>query len=376
MNKTNPAHQAILNAKFFGRCALAFAITTVCTLDGHAAQKKTPTPASVKQQKQDPSPLYADRQDAMAFADEMAARSDLDPTWVRRAIGGAHNVSRISSLMQPAAKPFVKNWSAYRGRFINPGRIRAGLIFWRDNQATLTQAEKKYGVPAELIVGVLGVETIYGGNTGSFRVIDALTTLAFDFPASHPRAEERGNYFKGELEQFLRSQSQRNVDPFKQLGSYAGAMGMPQFMPTSIRKYAVDFDGDGQIDLLNPADAIGSVANYFSAFGWKTGMPAYYSIRFDASILDMETLMAPDILPTFSVASFTAKGAVLEGQALQHQGPLALVELLNGAEPAEYVAGTENFYVITRYNWSSYYAMAVLELGREVSQKIKQVSEE
>jgi membrane-bound lytic murein transglycosylase B len=244
--------------------------------------------------------------------------------------------------------------------------------FWNDNQASLTRAEKEYGVPAEIIVGILGVETIYGANTGSFRVIDALTTLAFDFPQSHPRAAERSAYFKGELEQFLSLQSRRNASPFDQLGSYAGAMGMPQFMPTSINKYAVDFDGDGRIDLLSPADAIGSVANYLKVFGWQTGMPAYYPVRFDASILDMDSLMAPDILPTFSVASFSAKGALLEGQALQHQGPLALVELLNGTEPAEFVAGTENFYAITRYNWSSYYAMAVLELGASVAAVLRE----
>ena len=357
MTRINPT------ARLLSRCALALAVTLTGSISGYAAQKKPVSSVASKSQKQDLSPFYAERPDAMA------ARRDLDPAWVRSAIGGARNVERISSLMQPATKPFVKNWTAYRGRFINPGRIRAGVAFWNDNQASLMRAEKEYGVPAEIIVGILGVETIYGGNTGSFRVIDALTTLAFDFPQSHPRAAERSAYFKGELEQFLSLQNRRNASPFDQLGSYAGAMGMPQFMPTSINKYAVDFDADGQIDLLSPADAIGSVANYFKSFGWKTGMPAYYPVRFDTRILDMDTLMAPDILPTFSVASFGAKGAVLEGQALQHQGPLALVELLNGADPAQYVAGTENFYVITRYNWSSYYAMAVLELGQEVSRK-------
>jgi membrane-bound lytic murein transglycosylase B len=144
-------------------------------------------------------------------------------------------------------------------------------------------------------------------------------------------------------------------------------MGMPQFMPTSRAKFAVDFDGDGVIDLnRSAADVIGSVANYFKAFHWQPGMPTHYPVRFDTTRLDMDALMAPDILPTFSVASFTAKGALLEGSALQHSGPLALVELQNGADAPQYVAGTENFYAITRYNWSSYYAMAVIELGWEV----------
>jgi membrane-bound lytic murein transglycosylase B len=133
-------------------------------------------------------------------------------------------------------------------------------------------------------------------------------------------------------------------------------------------KYAVDFDGDSRIDLFNsPADVIGSVANYFKAFNWQRGMPTHYPVRFDASPLELEALLAPDILPSFSVASFVAKGALLEGAALEHAGPLALVELQNGDAPPSYVAGTENFYAITRYNWSSYYAMAVIELGQEVA---------
>jgi membrane-bound lytic murein transglycosylase B len=144
-------------------------------------------------------------------------------------------------------------------------------------------------------------------------------------------------------------------------------MGMTQFMPSSWARWAVDFDGDGRIDLAaSAADAIGSVANYFRSYGWQPGMPAYYPVSFDPSRLDMEALMAPDILPTFGVASFTARGAVLQGPALAHKGPLALVELQNGDDPPQYVAGTENFYVITRYNWSSYYAMAVIELGQAV----------
>ncbi|MES2685607.1 MAG: lytic murein transglycosylase B [Pseudomonadota bacterium] len=311
----------------------------------------------------------------MAFADDLASRRDLDPQWVRQTLGQARYLPTVVRLMQPPAKTFVKNWRVYRSRFIDPVRIAAGVRFWQDNKAALERAEQDYGVPAEIIVGIIGVETIYGRDTGKFRVMDALATLAFDFPASHPRARERSEFFKGEIEQFLTLQSRLSTDPFAALGSYAGAMGMPQFMPSSRNKYAVDFDGDGNIDLWNsPADVIGSVANYFKAFNWQPGMPTHYLVGFDSSRLDMDALMAPDILPTFSVASFTAKGALLEGSALQHSGPLALVELLNG-DPAKggsapiYVAGTENFYAITRYNWSSYYAMSVIELGREVAAK-------
>ncbi len=314
---------------------------------------------------------YANRPEVMQFADDMAARRDLDPAWVRSAIGRARYSPTVARLMQPAPKPFVKNWRVYRSRFIDPVRIAAGVKFWQANQAVLARAEKEYGVPIDIIVGIIGVETIYGRDTGNFRVMDAITTLAFDFPSNHPRARERSEFFKGEVEQFLTLQSRRAEDPFKPLGSFAGAMGMPQFMPSSMAKYAVDFDGDGQIDLWNSqADVIGSVANYFKAFNWQSGMPTHYPVAFDKTRLDMDALMAPDILPTFSTASFAEKGAVLEGAGLVHTGPLALIELLNGPDAPQYVAGTENFYAITRYNWSSYYAMAVIELGREVAARI------
>jgi membrane-bound lytic murein transglycosylase B len=317
-------------------------------------------------------PAYATRPDAMQFADDLASRRDLDPAWVRGVIGQSRYNPTVSRLMQPPARTFQKNWRVYRSRFIDAVRIEAGARFWRANQATLERAEQEYGVPPEIIVGIIGVETIYGRDTGSFRVMDALATLAFDFPSSHPRARERTEFFRGEIEQFLTYQNRRSGDPFEARGSFAGAMGMPQFMPSSWVKYAVDFDGDGKIDLWNSqADVIGSVASYFKAFNWQPGMPTHYPVSFDASRLDKDALMAPDILPTFSVASFLDKGAVLDGPALQHSGPLALIELLNGNDAPSYVAGTENFYAITRYNWSSYYAMAVIELGREVAARVK-----
>jgi membrane-bound lytic murein transglycosylase B len=177
-----------------------------------------------------PGPLYATRAEAMQFADDLASRRDLDPQWVREALGQARFNATVARLMQPPTQAFVKNWRVYRSRFIDPIRIEAGLRFWRANQATLERAEKEYGVPPEIIVGIIGVETIYGRDTGSFRVMDALATLAFDFPASHPRAAERSAYFQGEIEQFLTLQSRLGTDPFEAKGSYAGAMGMPQFI--------------------------------------------------------------------------------------------------------------------------------------------------
>lgn len=358
---------------------LAIATFLVATFTGPAGAKsikpyKRAVSASAQESQ---NPLYASRPEVMQFAEDLAARRNLDPDWVRAALGQSRFNPTVSRLMQPSTKPFVKNWRAYRGRFIDRVRIAAGVRFWQENQVTLARAEQEYGVPAEIIVGVIGVETIYGRNIGSFSVLEALTTLAFDFPASHPRAPERSEFFKGEIEQFLTLENRRGASASETMdvkGSYAGAMGMPQFMPSSWNKYAVDFDGDSHIDLWNsPADVIGSVGNYFKAFNWQPGMPTHYPVRFDTSRLDMDALMAPDILPTFGVASFTSKGAVLEGVALGHPGPLALVELLNGPDAPSYVAGTENFYAITRYNWSSYYAMAVIELGDEVKREMNGV---
>ena len=310
---------------------------------------------------------YANRDDAMQFADDVAARRGLDREWVRATIGSARYLSNVPRLMLPAPVGTLKNWRVYRSRFIDPVRIAAGVRFWRAHADTLARAEATYGVPPEIIVGIIGVETIYGRDMGRFRVIDALATLSFDFPQGHPRAAERQAFFRGELESFLSTESRTAADPLAPLGSYAGAMGMPQFMPSSIAKYAVDFDGDGRIDLVNsPDDVIGSVANYFKAFHWLPGRPATFPVGFDETRLKKAILLAPDILPTFSADSFSAAGGVLQGDATRYAGLLALIELQNGGDAPTYVAGTENFYAITRYNWSSYYAMSVLELGDEI----------
>jgi membrane-bound lytic murein transglycosylase B len=313
-------------------------------------------------------PLYATRPEVMAMADQIAERRNLDPQWVRQAIGQAHFMPAIAKAITPPTVGTPKNWALYRSRFIDPIRIKAGVKFWQANRETLERAERETGVPAEIIVGIVGVETIYGQQIGTYRVMDALTTLAFDFPAAHPKAAARAAFFLNELEAYLSLTQRTHTDPLALRGSYAGAMGLPQFMPSSWDKYAVDFDGDGRIDLFNSAaDVIGSVANYFKAFHWKPGMPTFYPVQFDAQKLDMPVLMAPDILPTFTPAAFADKGAVLTGAALEHPGNLALVELQNGDAAPLYLAGTENFYAITRYNWSSYYALAVIELGQEVS---------
>lgn len=355
-------------SRFF-RIALVFIAACALATGALSAQKtKKKIPTRYKAHAISLSKAYSTRDDIMRVADDIAARRELDRDWVRQAIGQSRYMPRIAQLMAPTPRGVPKNWQTYRSRFMDSMRIQAGVEFWRANREMLARAEAVYGVPAEIIVGILGVETIYGQQMGSFRVMDALTTLAFDFPASHPRARERSEFFKIELERLLSLTHRTSVDPLSLRGSYAGAMGMPQFMPSSWAKHAVDFDGDGKVDLFNsPADAIGSVANYLNAHGWQPGMPTHYPIDFDRSKLDLDALLTPDILPTFSVASFQAKGAMLQAPALQHQGLLALIELQNGTDAPSYVAGSENFYVITRYNWSSYYAMAVIELGREVA---------
>ncbi len=320
-----------------------------------------------------PAPFsYSQSPAAMAFADDLASRRDLDPAWVRAQIGAAQRVPAIIRAITPPPATQPKNWAAYRARFIEPIRLNAGQRFWEEHATTLARAEARFGVPASLIVGVLGVESLYGRHMGNFRVMDALVTLAFDFPLVHPRAAARTEFFRGELEQFLSLMNRSGRDPMSLRGSYAGAMGWPQFMPSSWAKYAIDFDEDGQIDLFNsPADVIGSVAHYFQVFGWQSGMPTHYPVRVEAGRTDLDTLLAPDILPTFSATRMQSLGAGLEGAAAAHTGPLALVELQNAGAPSTYVAGTENFYVVTRYNWSSYYALAVIELGEAVQARVE-----
>lgn len=352
--------------------ALALTALLPWALQGQVqAQAASPTQGRTETQAATPPTGFADSAQAMAWAAQTAAQWQLDPEWVRAQLGQARRLPRIETLVLPASSPSAKNWAAYRARFVEPKRIRAGVRFWQTHRSALDRAAREYGVPPEVIVSVIGIETLYGQHTGNFRVIDALATLAFHFPSAHPRATARQAFFQSELAQFLLLTSNGRSDPLAIKGSYAGAMGLPQFMPSSWAQYAVDFDGDGRIDLFgSPVDAIGSVANYFKAFKWQPGMPTHYPVTLTPGKTDMASLMAPDILPTFSVASFMAKGATLSGAALQHTGPLALIELHNGPEAPSYVAGTENFYAITRYNWSSFYAMAVIELAEALAQEM------
>jgi membrane-bound lytic murein transglycosylase B len=315
-----------------------------------------------------PSPdSYAYREDARQLAIDIAQAMALDPLWVWDALSKARVKDNAAKLMMPAPTPTAKNWAAYRSRFVEPIRIRAGVNFWRLYEADLKRAEAQFGVPAAIIAGVLGVETIYGRNTGNFRVLDVLTTLTLDFPKGR---SDRSAFFKEELAQYLKLCQEQSIEPDSMTGSYAGAVGLPQFMPSSIRRYAIDFDGDGRIDLMrSPVDAIGSVAHYLAEHGWQTSLPAYYDIAPPKDADALAKLLAPDILPSFSAKEMQDLGANLPAAAQNHPGPLALVQLFNGPDAPTMIAGTANFYAITRYNQSSYYALAVIQLGDAVSRE-------
>ena len=308
--------------------------------------------------------IYGSREDVMRFATDVAVRRALDADATRVALSQARFIPSVAKYIMPPPAGTAKNWSAYRARFVEPMRLKAGAAFWAANEAWLQRAEDRFGVPPEIIVGIVGVETIYGQQMGGFRIIDALATLSFDFPTGR---RDRSAFFREELENYLVLCKQQGVDPLSWRGSYAGAIGMPQFMPSSILAHAVDFDGDGHIDLHNDAaDVIGSVANFLANHGWQRGLPTRFDVEVPVDTTERALLLAPDILPSFTPQEFAAHGAVLDAAGKAHAGKLALIELQNGDAAPSYVAGTENFYAITRYNWSSYYAMAVMAVGEAV----------
>ncbi|PND36329.1 lytic murein transglycosylase B [Paucibacter aquatile] len=313
---------------------------------------------------------FGTRPDVLAFAAGLASEQGWDEASLQRLqqqLAQAHIHPTVQRLIMPPPAGTAKDWAAYRARFVEPRRLQAGLRFWEQNATSLARAENEYGVPAELIAGLIGVETFYGQITGGFSVLDALATLAFEFPSGR---SDRSSFFRSELAEFLKLCRREGLNPAEVKGSYAGAMGWPQFMPGSWNRYAVDFDGDGHIDLIqSPADAIGSVAHYLARHGWQRGLPTHYSLAMPVDTSARARLLAPDIKPSFTVQELRAAGAEPSEAALEHPPKqlLAVVELQNGEAAPSYWIGTENFYVLTRYNWSSYYAFAVIELGRTLA---------
>lgn len=301
---------------------------------------------------------YSARADVRAFVRELVTQHGFDQEELLKLFAQVRYQARVVSLMTPPPPTTKRSWTAYRGRVLDPVRVEVGLAFWREHQDSLRRASERYGVPQEIIVSIIGIETMYGRYTGNFRVLDTLTTLAFDFP-------RRAEFFRSELEQFLLLIRDQRLDPLGPRGSYAGAMGVPQFMPGSIRRHAVDFDGDGRIDLMrNVGDAVGSVANFLVNHGWRTGEPTHFSVRL-ADESKVAPLIEAGIEPKLTLAQLAAYG-ISSPQAVPPTMPLALIDLPNGDEPTVYTLGAPNFYVITRYNRSSFYAMAVIDLAIEL----------
>lgn len=297
-----------------------------------------------------------DRQEAQAFIRDMVKRhgfaeADLKDIFTRAEI--------VDSILEAISKPAEKKpWHQYRPIFLTPDRVRRGVEFWEDHAEPLARAAAQYGVPVEIIVAIIGVETSYGRITGRYKVINALATLAFAYP---PRA----SFFTGELEQFLLLCRERDVDPHSLTGSYAGAMGLPQFMPSSFRNYAVDFDRDGVIDLAgNEVDAIGSVGNYFKAYGWIPGAPIAQSVEVKGG--DYMRFLRPGLAPDTTAGALARHG--LEIRDLPAKTKVKLLEFEN-KDRNEYWIGLQNFYVISRYNNSMLYSMAVYQLAGEISDR-------
>jgi membrane-bound lytic murein transglycosylase B len=307
---------------------------------------------------QQADPSYASRPEVQRFMTELNRKHGIEIAALQSAFEQARFQQSVIKAITPQP-PGQRSWRTYRDNFIIPRRIEGGLQFKRDYAAALEKAEAEYGVPREIIVAIIGVETEYGRNMGWHRVLDALTTLAFDYP-------RRAEYFSGELEEFFVLAREANLDVTQVKGSFAGAIGLPQFMPSSIRRHAVDFDGDGRRDLRNsPIDAIGSVANFLSKHGWVAGAPVAFSATAEGE--EHRALIDGGVAPNRRADELRAAKLRFD-TAVADDTPVVLIELESPDAPAEYRVGLQNFYVLTRYNRSSFYANAVLELAQALRQ--------
>jgi membrane-bound lytic murein transglycosylase B len=310
---------------------------------------------------------YSKRPEVQGFVRDLAERHGFG---VSELLSLFARVKRTEPVLQAIQLPAEKtrSWPEYRATFLQDARIAAGLAFWEANAKALERAEQVYGVPAEYILAILGVETFYGRQTGRYRVLDALTTLAFDYAP-------RGQYFRNELENYLLLARANGLDALSMRGSYAGAIGMPQFMPGSARRYAVDFDGDGAIDLrTNAADAIGSVANFLKEHGWQAGREVLLSARVEGDAY--KPYADGRLEPRTPIAELMRSGVQVEnltGDPEAERG--ALIELPSTRDPSEWRVGLKNFHVLTRYNRSAFYAAAVTDLAKELRARKKAASE-
>lgn len=304
---------------------------------------------------------YRNRADVLEFIQRMAKQSDYSE---QDLVTLFSTVEKQAHLFERLNKPAEKalQWHEYRRIFLKQARIQKGVQFWRQDQKLLSEVSKKTGVPEEIIVAIIGVESFYGTYRGKDPVFDSLVTLAFDYPARAP-------FFIRELEQFLLLSKEQQFDPKALKGSYAGAMGMPQFIASSYRNYAVDFDGDGKINLFDDkGDIFASIANYFVRHGWVSGQPV-------AQLLTLAPVnrvgeLEPGVRTIYTWTDLTQRGLVAQ-QDIGGQTAVALVKL-EQKDNAEYWAGLQNFYVITRYNHSEMYAMAVYQLAQLIKDGFEQ----
>lgn len=293
------------------------------------------------------------RPEVRQFVEQMASKHQFNRNELVALFGQAQSRQDIIAAMTRPAEG--KPWFQYRPIFVNDARIQGGVEFWKKHEAVLAKAQADYGVPPEIITAIIGVETRYGKHTGTYRVLDALYTLGFDYPP-------RSVFFMSELEQYLLLTREEKLDPALLKGSYAGAMGQPQFISSSYRRHAVDFDGDGVRDLWQSIpDIIGSVANYFKAFGWQPEQPVV--ARAQVSGEEYKALLG-DIKPNITIANLKQKGVTIADDIAPDQLS-ALIEY-QGESDVGYWLGLQNFYVITRYNRSPLYAMAVYQLAQEI----------
>lgn len=304
------------------------------------------------------------------FSDRRAVQIFLWDVYVKHKINLQNmkqllKISPDPKVIQAISKPFEEvSWSQYREKFVNDERAKAGVVFWKNNAAALKKAEEQFGVPAEIIVAIIGVETYYGRNTGNFLVIQSLATLAFDYP---PRAQ----FFKSELEQYLILLNEEKLDGRTLKGSYAGAIGLPQFMPSSWRRYAVDFSGKGYRNLVNDvSDAIGSVGNYLNKHGWEKNEPvALLAQVYGSEYQRLANTNMKDPLPRLTLADFSRfniQPKDKKGLQSNKNAKAAFIMFNDKTSNPEYWLTMQNFYVITRYNHSVNYAMAVYQLAQRI----------
>lgn len=296
--------------------------------------------------------------DVRLFIDEMVNEHGFDREELRDVLADAERKQKIlDAISKPAEKTLT--WGEYRQIFITPERIKAGAEFWRENKETLARIAESSGVPEEILVGIIGVETYYGRITGGYRVVDALSTLAFHYPPRSP-------FFRKELKQFLLLAREEDMNPADPTGSYAGAMGRPQFMPSSFRAYAIDSTGDGKRDIWNNwADVAGSIANYFNAHSWRTGQPVTTQATLGSGWQGPAPTPKNTLKPADTVNSLSQKG-VMFATTLPDDAVSQLLAY-EGDDGPECWVGFHNFFVITRYNRSVMYALAVHQLGQEVA---------